>query len=56
MTLSLVVFQDLTRHQANILADVIQLAECIDGHSALLGNRLQRLTFFHLVEVYLRCK
>ena len=52
----LVVLQDLSWCEAETLADVVQLAELVNGGAALLGNRCERLTLLHLVETCLtRC-
>ena len=51
---TLVIFQNLTWHQADVLADMVQTAEGIDSGVALTCNGLQRLTLLDLVEVGLR--
>ena len=51
---TLVIFQNLTGHQADVLADAVQAAEGINGGVALTCNGLQCLTLFHLVEMGLR--
>ena len=52
--IDLVVFQDLTWHQADVLADVVQTADGVNRGVALTSNSLKRLTLLHLVEVRLR--
>ena len=52
----LIILQNLSWHQADVLADAVQTAECINCGVALAGNGLKGLTFLHLVEVGLRSK
>ena len=53
---ALIVFQDLAWHQADVLADAVELAEGIDGSVTLAGDGLERLPFLDLVQVNLRCE
>ena len=50
---TLVVLQNLTRHQADVLADVVQTAEGINGGVTFAGHSLKRFTLLYLVEVRL---
>ena len=50
----LVVFQDLTWHQADGLADAVEFTERIDGGVALASDALEGLTLLYLVEMNLR--
>ena len=50
----LVVFQNLSWAQADVLADVVQLAELSNRGVVLAGNGLQGIALLNLVEVYIR--